>query len=94
MALKVKATHPNYSNGTEIAFGDFFLAKVGEEVVVTDENIDRYKRATGKDLKDSLPKNWTSTQATKADVDAVTVPEVEVVSEDSSTNKVEGGETA
>lgn len=78
MALKVKATHSNYADGTELAFGNFFLAKVGEEVIVDDDACDRYKAFTGNDLKDSLPKGWTAVNATKAEAESVAPVEPEV----------------
>lgn len=77
MALKVKFTHDSMAPGTELAFGDYFLAKNGEEVIISDEAIDRYERNTGNDLEEVLKDSsiYHVKHATKAEAAEAYPPE-------------------
>lgn len=72
MALKVKLSHEALADGTELSVGDYFLAKVGEDVIVNDETLARFEHNTGQTLKDYLETsgNYKVTHATKAEVAA------------------------
>lgn len=99
MALKVKFTHDGMAQGTELSFGDYFLARVGEDVVVSDEALERYERDTGNSLEEVLKdsagyhvKHATKAEANEAFPTEEDEPEQTVLEDVAAINTEEGGD--